>query len=76
MTGTLLREYWPYLAMGCLLCTPVAKKVNNWLVNGNGGRAGRVAVTLCYPIAMAAVLLLSLGYLMQGIGKPFLYSLY
>lgn len=76
MTGILLEEYWPYLAIGCLLCTPVAKKANNWLVNGKNGRVGRVAVTLCYPIVMTAVLLLSLGYLMQGVGKPFLYSLY
>lgn len=76
MTGTLLREYWMYLAVGILFCTPVAKKVNSWLVKGRRGWLGKAVVTVCYPIAMLAAFLLSISYLMQGLGRPFLYSLY
>lgn len=77
MTGVLLREYWIYLVLGCFFCTPVAKKANSWLVGGGKkGRVYKVVVTICYPIALAAVLLLSISYLMQGMNRPFLYSLY
>lgn len=76
MTGTLLREYWMYLAAGIFFCTPVAKKVNSWLVKGRRGRLAKAVVTVCYPIVMLAALLLSISYLMQGLGRPFLYSLY
>lgn len=76
MTGTLLREYWMYLVVGILFCTPAARKVNNWLVKERRGWLGRAVVTVCYPIAMFAALLLSISYLMQGLGRPFLYSLY
>lgn len=76
MTGTLLREYWMYLAAGIFFCTPVAKKVNNWLVKGRRGGLAKAVITVCYPIVMLAALLLSVSYLMQGLGRPFLYSLY
>lgn len=76
MTAILLREYWMYLAVGVFFCTPVARKVNNWLVKGRRGWVGKAAVTVCYPFVMLAALLLSISYLMQGLGRPFLYSLY
>lgn len=76
MTGILLREYWIYLLAGIIGCTPVAKKVNHWLVKGRRGWIGKALVTVGYPAVMLAVFLLSVSYLMQGLGRPFLYSLY
>lgn len=76
MTGILLREYWFYLIIGVFFCTPVTKVVNHWLVEGKKWRACKVVMTICYPIVFAAVLLLSVSYLMQGSASPFLYSLY
>lgn len=76
MTGILIKEYWMYLLAGIIGCTPAARKINDWLVNGRRGRIGKALVTVGYPAVMFAVFLLSVSYLMQGLGRPFLYSLY
>lgn len=76
MTGILWKEYWFYLVVGGICCTPAARRVNHWLVEGKKQRACKAVTTICYPIVFAAILLLSVSYLLQGTGKPFLYSLY
>lgn len=76
MTGLLLKEYWVYLIVGGFFCTPVARKVNTWLVKGEKGRVCKAVVTVCYPVVLAVILLLCFSYMLQGLGRPFLYSLF
>ena len=71
-TGFLLREYWMFLAAGIVLALPVARWCNNRLVKEKQGVAGSIA-NLLYPVAMSALFLLCLTYLVRGGYNPFIY---
>ncbi len=71
-TGFLLKEYWMFLLAGMIMCTPIAKKINNRLVSDQLGRLGKI-FTYGYPIVMMLVFILSLSYLMTSGSSAFIY---
>lgn len=68
-TVFLLREYGVWLLIALLLCTPIAQRCNLMLVNNRMGIFGK-ALTLIYPPAMTALLLLIMIYLVRGGYSP------
>lgn len=72
MTLFLLREYAFFLALGILLCLPLARTFNDALVQGKMGTVGKWMNAL-YPAAMMGLFLLCVVYLVRGGYNPFIY---
>lgn len=75
ITGFLLKEYGIFLLAGCIFSFPVAKIINNKLVQDKLGVFGKVW-TFVYPIAMFLVFVLSLSYLTRNQAVGFWYFRY
>lgn len=67
----LLQEYGFWLILSLILVFPVAQRCNTLLVNNKMGVLGKL-FTLFYPLAMTALFLLSVVYILQGGARPFI----
>jgi alginate O-acetyltransferase complex protein AlgI len=67
-----LKENALWLALGVLLCTPIAKKINLLLAERKMLVIGHV-YNIAYPIAMSALFIICVVYLARGTYNPFIY---
>ena len=72
MTGFLLREYAVFLILGVVFSLPVAKKCNELLTARRVNVVGK-CMTAVYPLAMMALFVLCVSYLVRGGYNPFIY---
>lgn len=68
----LIHENWVFLLLGLIFSTPVARKMNE-MIYGNVNSLVNKAYTLCYPIIMFLILIISVSYLASGTYNPFIY---
>lgn len=72
MTGFLLREYAVFLVLGFVFSLPVARKCNELLSAQRVNIIGK-CMTVLYPVAMMALFVLCVSYLVRGGYNPFIY---
>ena len=75
LTGFLLKEYWMFIVVGCIFSFPIARTINQKLVQNKIGIFGRIW-TLAYPIVMLGIFVLSLSYLVRNEVTGFWYFRY
>lgn len=68
----LIRENWVFLVLGVVFSTPIARKMNEWLYQKQDSFGNKVC-TVCYPVAMLLLLVISISYLASGTYNPFIY---
>ena len=61
-----------FLLLGILFSMPLARNMNAYLHSHPSSAMGR-CLTLLYPVGLAALLLVSVCYLMSGTYNPFIY---
>jgi alginate O-acetyltransferase complex protein AlgI len=71
----LAREYGAFLILGLVFVTPIAPRVNTWLVREEDGGLRRLLHGL-YPVAMLLLLLLTVVYLIELPVMPYPYFYY
>ncbi len=65
-----LRSYGVTLVLALIGCTPIVKKA---VLGLRGSASGEKVISIVEPLALAAVLLVSTAYLVDGSFNPFLY---
>ena len=68
----LIRENWVFLALGVVFSSPIARNMNEMLYKKPDSLVNRV-YTICYPVVMLLLLLISVSYLASGTYNPFIY---
>ena len=65
-----LKEYLVFFVAGIIFSTPIAKRINKFSVDK---AKGAFIFELLYPLAMMAMFLLCVSYLVKGTYNPFIY---
>ncbi|MDD6657876.1 MAG: MBOAT family protein [Lachnospiraceae bacterium] len=68
----MLKENWVFLLAGFIFATPIARNVNEYLYRHRNFMT-TFAVSICYPVGIMLLFLLSVGYLASGSYNPFIY---
>lgn len=68
----LLREYWVFYLAGLLLCAPISRKANTFLVREESKPFVR-GLSILYPLVMLALFFLSLSYCSMTTGNALAY---
>lgn len=68
----MLKENWVFLLAGIIFATPIARNVNEYLYRHRNFMT-TFAVSVCYPVGIMLLFLLSVGYLASGSYNPFIY---
>ncbi|GGH68981.1 alginate O-acetylation protein [Paenibacillus silvae] len=69
-TGMFMKEYALFFILGILFSTPIALRMNKWMVDGV--RFGK-PLELIYPVSIIALFLVCVSYLVKGTYNPFIY---
>jgi alginate O-acetyltransferase complex protein AlgI len=72
MAMMFLREYWLFFAFAALFSAPVAPRISHMLRSGGMGMFGGV-VNVVRPLALTAVFVACVAYLIRGSYNPFIY---
>jgi alginate O-acetyltransferase complex protein AlgI len=72
MAMMFLREYWLFFAFAALFSTPVAPRISQMLCSRVMGTFG-VIVNIVRPLALTAVFVACVAYLIRGSYNPFIY---
>lgn len=68
----LIRENWVFLVLGVVFSMPVARNMNEMLYKKPDSFVNKV-YTVCYPVVMLLLLIISISYLASGTYNPFIY---
>lgn len=68
----LIRENWVFLLLGIVFSTPIARNMNEMLYKKPESWVNKL-YTVCYPIGMLLLLIISVSYLASGTYNPFIY---
>ena len=68
----LIRENWVFLLLGIVFSTPIARNMNEILYQKPESWVNKL-YTVCYPIGMLLLLIISVSYLASGTYNPFIY---
>lgn len=68
----MLKENWVFLLAGFIFATPIARNINEYLYRHRNFMT-TFAVSVCYPVGIMLLFLLSVGYLASGSYNPFIY---
>lgn len=68
----LLQENWVFLLLGMIFCTPIACNMNELLYKKQRSWVNTV-YTVCYPVLLLLLLVVSVSYLASGTYNPFIY---
>lgn len=71
-TLMILQEFWIFIVIGIVFSTPIAKRINYYLVHKEWYHLETV-FTMLYPIVMMLVFYVSVTYIVKGTYNPFIY---